>query len=84
MSNPEARRRNCLTTAVRRAGIEVRQARANERAADLAPVIAELRAAGITSLKGIAKALNERRVPTPLGNSHWHPMQVSRVLKRLT
>jgi Recombinase len=49
----------------------------------VAPVIAELRAAGITSLKGIAKALNERRVPTPRGGSRWHAMQVSRVLKRV-
>jgi hypothetical protein len=34
--------------------------RANQIAAELAPVIAELRAAGITSKKGIAKALNKR------------------------
>jgi hypothetical protein len=65
------------------AASEARIARANRAATDLSPVIAELRAAGITSLKGIAKALDERRVPTPWGSSHWHPMQVSRVLKRL-
>jgi hypothetical protein len=47
------------------------------------PVIAELRAAGITSLNGIAAALNERGVPTPAGSGHWHAAQVSRVLKRL-
>jgi hypothetical protein len=63
--------------------LKARVARANRAAADLAPVIAEVRAAGVTSLKGIAKALDERRVPTPWGSSHWHAMQVSRVLKRL-
>ncbi len=44
---------------------KTRIARANRTAAELAPVITELRAAGITSLNGIAKALDERRVPTP-------------------
>jgi hypothetical protein len=39
----------------------VRAARANSRAADLAPVVKALQAAGITSLNGIAAALNERR-----------------------
>jgi hypothetical protein len=57
--------------------------RANRTAADLAPVIAELRMAGVTSLKAIAAALDERHVPTPAGSPHWHPMQVARLLKRL-
>jgi Recombinase len=62
---------------------ELRQARADARAADLAPVIAEIHAAGVTKLQGIAAALNERGVPTPSGHRHWRPMQVSRLLKRL-
>jgi hypothetical protein len=37
-----------------------RTARAVARAADLAPIIAELRARGVTTLNGIAAALNER------------------------
>jgi hypothetical protein len=41
---------------------KARIARANRTAADRAPVIAELRSAGITSLKGIAAALDERHV----------------------
>jgi hypothetical protein len=40
--------------AVRRASTEARQARANQTAAELAPVITELRASGVTSLKAIA------------------------------
>jgi hypothetical protein len=52
-------------------------------AAEVAPVIAELQAAGITSKKGIAKALNRRAVRTPRGISEWRAIQVARVLARL-
>jgi hypothetical protein len=58
-------------------------ARANRMAAEVAPVIAELRASGITSKKGIAKALNKRYVPTPRGVGQWRAIQVARVLARL-
>jgi DNA invertase Pin-like site-specific DNA recombinase len=53
------------------------------RAADLAPVIAELQAAGVTSLGGLARGLNERGIPTARGGTKWTPVQVSRVLARL-
>ena len=43
----------------------------------------EQQAAGVTSLNGIAAALDERGVPTPAGSRHWHAAQVARVLKRL-
>jgi hypothetical protein len=62
---------------------KTRSARANKVANELAPVIAELRAAGVTSLNGIAAALDERHIPTPGGSGHWHAAQVSRLLKRL-
>jgi hypothetical protein len=68
---------------IRQAGVQARQARAVARAADLAPVINELRAAGITTRKGIAAALNQRGVPTPWDRGRWYPMQVSRVLRWL-
>jgi DNA invertase Pin-like site-specific DNA recombinase len=55
--------------------------RADARAADLAPTIAELQAAGATSLRAIAVALNERRIPTARGGD-WSPTQVMRVLAR--
>jgi hypothetical protein len=57
-----------FTPAARRASLQARRARANKRAADLAPIISELRAAGITSLTGIAAALEERGVPTTRGS----------------
>jgi len=44
-----------------------RQDRAAQHATELAPIIAELRAAGVTSLYSIAKALNARGVPTATG-----------------
>jgi hypothetical protein len=50
---------------------------------DLAPIVRELQANGVTSLNGIAAALNARGVPTPAGSGRWHPAQVARLLKRL-
>jgi hypothetical protein len=62
---------------------KARMARANASAATVAPSVKELLADGITSLNGIAAALNERGVPTPGGSRHWHAAQVARLLKRL-
>jgi hypothetical protein len=75
--------RSYFTRAAQRAGTEVGVVRANQKAAELAPVIAELWAAGITSKKGIAKALNKRAIPTPRGVGEWRAIQVARVLARL-
>jgi hypothetical protein len=75
--------KNCFSPAARRAGREAGIARANQMAADLAPVIAELWAAGITSKKGIARVLNQCAVRTPRGVGHWRTIQVTRVLARL-
>ena len=49
-----------LTAKARKAGQEANARKAAERAADLAPVISELQAAGKTSLRAIAGGLNER------------------------
>jgi hypothetical protein len=62
---------------------ELRRARAARAAADLAPVIAELRASGVTSLRGIAAALNARGIPTVAGSGRWYHAQVRRLLARL-
>lgn len=61
----------------------VRVARAQARAAELRPVIEEIRASGITSLHGIAQALTERGIPTAWGKGPWQAKQVQRVLARL-
>lgn len=57
--------------------------RAEARAADIAPVIAELRVAGATSLRAIAAGLNEKRIPTSRGSGEWSAVQVARVLERI-
>ena len=64
-------------------GTAFRVAQSKTRAAELEPVIAELRADGITSLHGIAKALNKRGIPTARGKGPWQAKQVQRVLERL-
>jgi hypothetical protein len=74
---------NRFTPAARRAAREARQTRANERAASLVAIVSQLRAAGITSLNGIAEALNARGILTPAGSDRWYAIQVSRLLRRL-
>jgi DNA invertase Pin-like site-specific DNA recombinase len=73
-----------LTRAARKAGREVQSARADARAADLAPVLQELREAGITSLAATARVLTERRIPAARGGSRWTAAQVARTLARLS
>jgi hypothetical protein len=72
-----------ITAAVRISSIEARRQRTDLAVADLAPVIADLRASGVTSLRGIAAALNERGIPTVAGSGRWYHTQVARVLARL-
>jgi hypothetical protein len=55
--------------------------RAARRAADLAPVIASVQAAGAMSLREIASGLNARGIKTARGGE-WSAVQVKRVLER--
>jgi hypothetical protein len=59
-------------------------ASANARAAALGPTIAEIRAAGVTSLRGIAAEMNRRGIPTLSGRGEWQAQQVRRVIARET
>ena len=65
------------------AGCEVVITRADARAAQLAPIVAELRRAGITSWYGITRELNKRGVPTVSGRGIWDPGRLRRVMERL-
>ncbi|HEY1124748.1 MAG TPA: recombinase family protein [Sphingobium sp.] len=73
--------------ALRRAGkgnsaaVGVLKDTADRHAADLAPVIDQLRSGGILSLPGLARALNERKMETPRGG-RWHPSSVRNLLAR--
>jgi DNA invertase Pin-like site-specific DNA recombinase len=73
-----------VDNAARKASIAVRSGRADNRAQDLAPVIDQLKAEGITSLGAIAKALTAQGIPTATGKlSPWSAVQASRVISRL-
>jgi DNA invertase Pin-like site-specific DNA recombinase len=56
--------------------------KADARATDIAPIIAELQASGATSLRAIADGLNKRGIPTAAGKGNWSATQVARVLAR--
>jgi DNA invertase Pin-like site-specific DNA recombinase len=71
------------TAKVRAKAVAAIEARASTRAADIAPTIAELQAAGATSLRAIAAGMNARRIPTARGEGDWSAVQVQRVLERL-
>jgi len=64
----------------RERGAVVRREKAASRTADLLPVIDTIRAEGVTSATGIAKALNERGIPTTRGG-RWQAVQVQRILR---
>ena len=70
-----------LTQKARKAGQDSNARIAAERASDIGPVIAELQAAGATSLRAIAAGLNERGIPTARGGT-WTATQVMRVIER--
>jgi DNA invertase Pin-like site-specific DNA recombinase len=61
------------------AGLEARQAAAGSFKAQVAPKIEAAQAQGITSAAGIARTLNEQRVPTRRGGT-WTAQQVQRVM----
>jgi DNA invertase Pin-like site-specific DNA recombinase len=71
------------TAKMRAKGRAVLQARANARAVDIAPIVAELQAGGAVSLRAIADGLNVKGIPTARGDGQWSAVQVSRVLGRL-
>ncbi|WP_237479241.1 recombinase family protein [Lichenibacterium dinghuense] len=78
--------RGNLTATIRQRGTEtsakVRGEAAKGRASDLAPVLAQLRAEGVTSLRAVSAALNTRGIPTARGGQ-WTPTQVSRLLAQV-
>jgi DNA invertase Pin-like site-specific DNA recombinase len=65
-------------------GRETLIARADARAADLAPAIKALQASGAESQRAIARGLNEQGIPTSKGNGEWSAAQVARVLERIS
>lgn len=62
-------------------GAHATRARANQFAENTLPVIASIRAAGVTTLQGIADALNARGIATARGGE-WHPATVRNIANR--
>jgi DNA invertase Pin-like site-specific DNA recombinase len=60
--------------------LAMRQDKAQRRAADLAPIVADIRAGGASSLPAIAAELNRRGIPTARGGK-WSPTQVMRIVR---
>jgi DNA invertase Pin-like site-specific DNA recombinase len=78
------KRRTKLTDDARAAGREVIAERARRQAANMADTINTIRAAGVTTLQGIADELNRRAIPTAAGRpGEWQAVQVRRVLARM-
>ena len=69
-----------IDDAARGASIAKRRATAAERAADLTPIIAEIRAGGANSLAAIAEGLKARKIQTARGGLNWNAAQVSRLI----
>lgn len=69
-------------TAKARSTVNARTVRAHAGAAAIAPIIAEIEAAGVTLMYGIKRVLNELGVPAASGRATM-VRQVRRVMDRL-
>lgn len=56
--------------------------RADQRAAQVIPLLRQLEASGCTTVRAMASALHAQGVPSPSGRNVWYPQQVRRVLRR--
>jgi hypothetical protein len=72
-----------VTPQAREAARKATMARAEARALALAPLIAEIRASGITTPYAIAAALTARGIRTAHGHRVWTDKPVRNLLKRL-
>tara|TARA_R110002126_G_scaffold15002_2_gene61981 strand:- start:847 stop:1554 length:708 start_codon:yes stop_codon:yes gene_type:complete len=65
------------------AGNKKKRDQADQYAANIQPIIADIKAtSNVTTLRGIAKALEARGVLTPRGGQEWAASQVSNIMKR--
>jgi hypothetical protein len=79
MAKPRGNPRLEETRAV---AVAASKAAADRFAANICPIVRGIQANGITSLRGIARALTARGVPTARGGT-WTAVQVSLILRRL-
>jgi DNA invertase Pin-like site-specific DNA recombinase len=67
--------------AARKASIKARSELADAFAANVRPIVKEIQASGVSSLRGVARALTARGVKTARGGD-WTAVQVSDILRR--
>lgn len=72
-----------LSSTAQAAGRNTQSRRAHQQAADLAPLLSQLRAEGIVSATALAHVLTQRGIPTARGNERWSALQVLRVTARI-
>ncbi len=72
------------TAKARKQAIAALQARADQRAQDVAETIKRLQAGGATTLRAIANGLNDAGIPTASGRGEWTATQVQRAIARTT
>ena len=77
-SNPNRQEEHAIAS---ERGNFVTRTMADQFAANVLPVVKEIEAAGITTLKGIAAAMNARGIRTARGGQ-WHPTTVRNLLTR--
>jgi DNA invertase Pin-like site-specific DNA recombinase len=65
----------------RRHAEAAKKASADRYSANILPVIREIQGSGVKSLRGVARALTARGIPTARGGI-WTPVQVSAILRR--
>ena len=65
----------------RRLAVVAKKQKADRYSANLLPVIRDIQRSGIKSLRGVARALTARGIPTARGGV-WTPVQVSAILER--
>jgi len=65
-------------------GAEVRTEKARAKAKDIMEIVDDIMQCGIISLKGIARELTKRGVPTPRGKANWYPATVKRLYERVS
>ncbi|NVK17508.1 MAG: recombinase family protein [Methylocystaceae bacterium] len=66
----------------RQKGHATQRFQADNHAQNILPIISEIKAFGITTLSGIAAAMNSRGIKTQRGG-RWHPTTVKNILTRI-
>jgi DNA invertase Pin-like site-specific DNA recombinase len=77
LGNPDMHR-------VRALGVNAVKAEADRYAATVRPIVENIQARGLKSLRAIAAELTRMKVPTARGGIEWSAQQVSNILKRTT